>query len=279
MKKFYSNQHGFSILEVFVTLAISTIIALAIVMTQQNQLKEAKALGEKLASLDFYRVVSSELSNFQRCNAFFSPTNVIGGAAALTNLDLTSAATTPVVVYFNSIAGVTLGGKVSPESNTVTIKPVNGIELSILSPSKANIVIKFDTALMVRPIRSLSLPLNLKSTGGLGSTTIIGCMGAFSGGYVDVTASRSYGTEFTNTEATPRFVAVTGAITSNISQGYISAIVDGVTIQQVNVSDANWGSGWLANPQTISFIAPPGAIYKVNKNLANISLISWFELN
>lgn len=77
----------------------------------------------------------------------------------------------------------------------------------------------------------------------------------------------------------PIYVEVTGYVSSNVSQGFLLPYVGGVLLGYTAVSDANSGSGWLASYNTASFIVPPGSTYQVNRNLGNILLLNWVELN
>lgn len=101
----------------------------------------------------------------------------------------------------------------------------------------------------------------------------------FSGNYANVAGSRVWGTTYTNSLGRPIFVSVSGYITSNVSQGFLYAYVNGFLVQTASVSDANWGSGWLASTNSVSFVVPPGGTYQMVRSLSNIALSTWVELN
>lgn len=68
---------------------------------------------------------------------------------------------------------------------------------------------------------------------------------------------------------------MSGSNAGNISQGYIYANVNGLTVSHTTVSDA--GSGWYNSPSSISFIVPVNATYLVGTSYSYIS--NWVELD
>jgi len=107
--------------------------------------------------------------------------------------------------------------------------------------------------------------------------TNLGCS-AFSSGYKNVTGSRGYGTTYTNKRPDPIFVTVTGESTSVLFQKFISAYVEGVRIQTVPVTDANYSAGWANSANSLTFIVPPGQRYRVERTHPYTKLVSWMEL-
>jgi hypothetical protein len=90
-------------------------------------------------------------------------------------------------------------------------------------------------------------------------------IGTISGGYRNVTGSRSLGTTFTNTTGGPLTVAVTVTLTSNNS--IVAAVAGAVILQQENPSG-------IAGVFSVYFIVPPGATYECPSGGA---LINWNE--
>lgn len=83
--------------------------------------------------------------------------------------------------------------------------------------------------------------------------------------WVNVTASRTKGVQYTNDTGRPIFVAVSRQIGANT----MSAAVNGMTIM------ACQGYG-LSDQDVLSFIVPPGATYSITASAASVAL--WAEL-
>lgn len=170
------NQSGASLVEVLVFTGISFIVAFGIITLQLNQTRENRALSERLASLDFVRSIISDLASFSQCNKLLDASNIVGGVSNLTfDATLVSAAS-PYILNLNNVWGILPGIAVSPLSSTVMIDPNGGLFLEVASPSSATLHINFVQSNLMRPIKGLSFPVNINSSGPLGNTTITGCM-------------------------------------------------------------------------------------------------------
>ena len=112
--------------------------------------------------------------------------------------------------------------------------------------------------------------------------TAVAAAGDFTGSY-DCTGTGHTlgGGDYTN-GTKPRFVIVTAHNTAIISQGWIYAYVNNVAVGRATTSDANWGGGWLAAANSVSFMVPPGAQYRVDRvpNNGNTNIVqdSWCEI-
>jgi Tfp pilus assembly protein PilV len=172
------NERGQSLVQVIVATGIMAILMLALTSFQTYQFRENKALAETLASLDFTRVVTSLLANPSSCNALLASANVIGGASSLTFDATNVTVAAPYEIDLVQIADVNGGGTASPTSNSLTISPTKGIQLSVTSPTTGNIIVSFDQKKLVRQKKDLLFPVSLQSTGTLSNTTITGCGGS-----------------------------------------------------------------------------------------------------
>lgn len=185
-----SNSNGFSIIEVLVAVGILMIGVMALISFQSSQQRETKALTEKLGSLDLARTVTSSIGTPSGCGALFAVANVTTPG----DLSFTTTAaspTTPHVIKLNQIPGpgtsppiATSGSAASTLSSSLRILPTAstpaGIEVQVTSPTSASLVVNFDTNGLVRPLKSLSFPILLRSNTAAGVTTITGCQGGFS---------------------------------------------------------------------------------------------------
>jgi Tfp pilus assembly protein PilV len=171
------KSSGQSLVSVLIAVAIAGIVVIAVASMMSVQQNETRALTEKLASLDFTRVVTSLLADSNSCSALFFPANVSGGAASLTFDASRVSVTSPLVIGLTTLAGASAGVAVSPLSTSLVIAPTNGIQLSVISPTAASVLVNFNLAKVVRPLKQLSFPVTLQSSGVLANTTITGCGG------------------------------------------------------------------------------------------------------
>ena len=181
MKKQMFNNRGQSLIQVMVTAAITIVVMFAMISVQLSSARENKALGEKLASLDFLRSVTASVSSQIKCSSLLTASNIVGGAASLTFDATPVTATTPYSIKLNSIFGTNAGATVSPLAsslflNTVAATP-SGIQINVTSPTTANVVVSFDSTRLVRALASLSFPIVLQSSGPTTATLISGCGG------------------------------------------------------------------------------------------------------
>ncbi len=166
-----SNQSGQSLVQVLVSVAITSIILMITITMLTTQAKESRALGEKLASMDYERFVISTLANPATCNALFNTPNI--SVPSILTFDATSVTTAnPYVLNLNALAGVSPGGLVSPMSSSTFIQ---SLQLEVTSSATANLLVALDQSKLVRPIQNLSFPIHLQSSGPLTATLISGC--------------------------------------------------------------------------------------------------------
>lgn len=163
-----SGQTGQSLVSVMVGMAVMGIAMMGFMSMMSSQQKETKALREKLASLELARLITVALANTSSCNAIINPSNATGSMT----VDTTQA--TPPAILFTNLPGVWTGGAVSPLSSSLAIAN-NGIQLRVTSQTTGNLLINFDSTKLVRPLKNLSFPVTLQSSGATNATTITGC--------------------------------------------------------------------------------------------------------
>lgn len=170
------QARGETLVSLVIGMGIMLIAMSAFTSMINTQQVETKALTEKLASLEFTRLVTSELSSISKCSALLAETNIKGGTSSLT-FDATKVTSkNPRYLQLNQIVGIKPKENVSPLSKSLIIR-TNGILLKVTSKTKAELVIYFDQAKLVRPLKYLSFALNLQSKGPINNTTITGCGG------------------------------------------------------------------------------------------------------
>lgn len=171
--RYLGKSDGQSLIQVLIAIAIMGIVLTAMTSLFANQNREYRALTEKLASNDAARAVTSAISGTS-CDSLVKAGNVAGSLSIPAGTSQSS----PYVINLNSIpspggfALISPGALPSPLSNTLTVLPVGGIQLSVTSNSTADLLIKFDQNKLVRPLSNLSFPLTLGTTG----ATITGCV-------------------------------------------------------------------------------------------------------
>lgn len=174
-----------------------------------------------------------------------------------------------------------MGGAASCTGGAISKNNVVGGSIKVsFYDNDGNLVTCTDTAWRDKVVR-------IKSEGAAFGTTrvvetAVAAAGDFTGSY-DCTGTGHTigGGDYTN-GMKPRFVIVTAHNTASISQGWIYAYVNNVSIGRATTSDANWGGGWLAAANSVSFIVPPGAQYRVDRapNNGNTNIVqdSWCEI-
>lgn len=211
------NQKGQTLVNALVGIAITGVMAVIVASILAMQAKEARALGEKMASLDLQRTVISTLANSTACNALFTPANVpapatgngggqqggggivpgiVTGIVKIINSTVTFDLTkinpkNPLVfplVQVPAIGGapaiISAGERVSPLSNNLYLLPTNapipGIQMIVTSATSAILRLNFDQSKLVHPIRSLEFPLSILTSGNPNQTAIEGCSSSLS---------------------------------------------------------------------------------------------------
>lgn len=92
--------------------------------------------------------------------------------------------------------------------------------------------------------------------------------------WTDVTASRAFGTTYTNSTGRPIMVMVTGTGNNSATPGYMTPIVGSVTLGKSTTSVAN--GSWTGLPWSQSFVVQPGQTYSVTGS--NTTLSTWTEM-
>lgn len=75
------NQRGQGLIQVIVAAAIMGIIMFSMMTAQIYQIKENKAIAEKLAAIDFQRTITQALSDPAACAAIVARSNLLGSSA------------------------------------------------------------------------------------------------------------------------------------------------------------------------------------------------------
>jgi hypothetical protein len=171
------GQRGQSLVQVLVIVGVLGTLMAAMASMMAHQHRENRALGEKLAANDLKRVVSTVLAA-SGCSLLFADSSNIEAGSSRTFL--TSASS--VTIGFNylpassttSIVSLT-SPLASPLSSSLKIKSTGGIQINIENGSTANLIINFDDASSVRPLKSLSFPISYTTTTAGFNSTITGC--------------------------------------------------------------------------------------------------------
>lgn len=153
-----------SLIEALVAIGIMAIVITIISQIQLNQMKEMKALSEKVAVLDFEKVLISSLADGSTCQ------HVTNNPAPLTFNSTTISSTTPAILTPTTplYAGVKLGvpgpviaqvgQRISPNLNSVV---VSSIRLLITEGSAGQFKGYWEVALnpngMTRPLKPLRI--------------------------------------------------------------------------------------------------------------------------
>ncbi|OYZ12790.1 MAG: hypothetical protein B7Y39_18835 [Bdellovibrio sp. 28-41-41] len=173
-KNVIDNDRGQFLIQVIVVSAIMGILMMAMITIQINQSKENKALTEKLASLDFARLMTQSIAIPANCDSLISASNVLSGSS-LTFDSTAVSVSSPHVVNLASALGVSSGGSVSALSSSLTLAPTAGIQLQVTSPTNANVMINFNQNTLIRKIKNLSFPIIFATSGPPAAATITGC--------------------------------------------------------------------------------------------------------
>jgi len=180
------NQSGLSIIEALVAIGIMSMMIAFFAQSQVNQMKEMKALNEKIAILDFEKLLISALSDGSTCQ------HVLNNPAPLTFNSTTITSTTPAVLtpstplYAGVRSGVPgpvvaqVGQRISPATNSLTI---DSIRLVITEGSAGNFKGYWEIALnpagMVRALKPVRIQTVMAGDITIPtSTSITSCMGA-----------------------------------------------------------------------------------------------------
>jgi len=163
--------------------------------------------------------------------------------------------------------------KVGSTSAGFTTTPDQSGELQIRTGQAAGGV----TAVTIDASQNVSFAANSTVAGNLTVTGTVTATGGVSGAaglgvgqtWTNVTASRAFGTTYTNSTGKPIMVSIT-AVTPAASAASATFFVSGVGIGAFGMSQ----SGGITNGGT--FIVPAGLTYSVS--VTNFSLSNWSEL-
>jgi hypothetical protein len=255
------NSRGQSLIQVLVALAVAGIIIGIIVSIETIQANENRALTEKIAANDLARVITSVLSNGPACSLMFtSAGNIASGSLTFDSASVSAA--TPALINLNSIPTVggppaaVAGQLASNFSNSLKILAGTGIQVAVTGATTASLVVNFDQKQLMRPIHNLNFPILLQT--GPAPTTITGCQSGSLRNWIDVSASRTAMTNYTNT--TDHEIEVSASVYSGL--GYfrcsVSIIINGVSVS------SNFTNDTTTAQCSATATVPPGATYQVN---------------
>jgi hypothetical protein len=138
---------------------------------QISQQKENKALTEKVAAIDFQRVIRQIISNVNTCNELLKPGNITGGESKLAFNQSLPTPDQPYPLKLIKVAEISAGGQVSAWTSNLTVLANNGtqngfqIEVSSVNlgnnTAEGNLRVKFDNARLVRAIPDLKIPISM----------------------------------------------------------------------------------------------------------------------
>ncbi|MGZ6440686.1 MAG: PulJ/GspJ family protein [Pseudobdellovibrionaceae bacterium] len=183
-----SRNEGQSLISVMIGMGVMVIMALAFMSMMSTQQKEARAIAEKLASLDLERVIIASFADGSICTAELSDSTLNPSAPYTINTSLLSgysihlnaihAAATP-----SSPVLVSAGSPVSPLINSLKVSGINFKNFTVASGNKylAELEISFDQTNLVRSIKPVvakviigtdaSQKINSCMNGGPGAST------------------------------------------------------------------------------------------------------------
>lgn len=186
----FKNQTGQSLVQVLISIAIMGILTLTMMTTQSMQVRENKALTEKLAILDLQKLVTSTLAGTSACT--FQLTNLPNHSFDAT---LVTATTSPPPMNIGNTllsdgiatapAIATVGQPASTLSSTVVVKSIELNNIQCPQPCvnavnsntfTANIQISFEPSLMVRSLAPISSTVTLQTTSAGNIKTIVSCL-------------------------------------------------------------------------------------------------------
>lgn len=189
-----NSQNGMSIVEVMIAIGIMGIMAAGMASLQSGQMKEAKAVGEQLASLELQRTLTQVIASGAVCQFIFNdsanssglsatPPNAtftipatypLANAFTLTKIPSTASATSPVAAQVNQVA--------SSYSNSLTVASI-AVDITGVGANNqfnANLIVSFNAPSArpgspVRQIKPISLPVILQSTVSGSTATVTNC--------------------------------------------------------------------------------------------------------
>ncbi len=185
------SQAGMTLIEILVSLAIISTIMIIVAQWQLAQMKEARALSEKMAAADLEKLLIASLSDGSTCKFILNDPVSLTFNSALVSPTTPQEMTPTLPLFAKVVSGVPgpiiakVGESASPTAKSVV---VNSIKLKITEGTgtvyKANWEIGFDSSKMVRQLKPVSVSTLLTVDNTIPSATrITACMnGASSGG-------------------------------------------------------------------------------------------------
>ncbi len=198
-------QHGQTIIQVLVAVAIMTVIMAVFAGMMTSQWRETRALTEKLAAMDLEKLLISSMADGAVCAYVLNnPTTLTFNSATLPQiitLPNPNAKGAPATLYTNILPGlvpgaiaVQDGGLASPISQNLKVK---SIQLQINAGSNGHYVgqwiVIFDPASMVRSLApvTVSTVLEANDTTNPLAATITSCAGGSGTGNINANAFSS----------------------------------------------------------------------------------------
>lgn len=184
LKRAVRSNSGFTLVSAMISGAIAVGIGMFVVSMMSNMGNQGRGLSEKLASLDFVRYVTQNLSS-AACSLIFTKP---GNTSDSLTFDQNSV-TYPFSLTFSSIpesmtsdlVNITTDRRISALAPHVLVKAIDGIQVQVEDATHATLRIKLDPSNLTLPLKDLEFPITL-ATNVVGSVaTIIGCSGASSG--------------------------------------------------------------------------------------------------
>ncbi|MFL5784918.1 MAG: type II secretion system protein [Bacteriovoracaceae bacterium] len=192
-----NNQRGFSLIQMMMAIGISGILAVAIASMTSNMNKDAKALGEKLASIDLTNLLLTSWADPSLCTTQLSGTTFDStqlGTPSSPELNL------PSIAGPGGVPIATVGGQVSPVApgfkiETIKVKSFSGSGDDYLASMQVN----FEASAHTRAHKPIVLRLKIRTdpASAANAKLITACGGANSnlGGsastYYECTANRN----------------------------------------------------------------------------------------
>lgn len=171
IRRVKNSERGQALIQIMIAGSIMSIIMAGMLTMMSLQNKENKALGEKLTALDLSRTITATLADPNACNELLNASNIVNGIHALTFDASHVSHDKPHVINLHQIPRFV-------PSNPSIIRAKNGIQLNITSQNTGDLIINFDQTNLVHPIKNLSFPVSLFSSGPINNTMINGCANA-----------------------------------------------------------------------------------------------------
>ncbi len=175
------NHKGQSLIQVLVTMAVMGIMMAGMMTIQNNQSREGRAAADRIAKLDTARVLSSYFADsaMALCSYELATSRVVTFDDS--HMPATASFSTPLSSIHSganasSTELISVGKAVSPLSNTLIAKSITVSDISGIYPNyRGNLVISFDSSLLIRSLSNLSVPIKIVAVGATNIKTITSC--------------------------------------------------------------------------------------------------------